>query len=746
MIAYSTPNRQRRRRGTLPAVATLALITCLASASAQPQQAPNGNYYEIVIVPQGIGWQAAKTAAEQRTYLGRTAHLATLNTAEEDVFVEYLRQQLPSPYTDYGQLWAGGYQLADQPSPRDGWFWVNDEGPIPGVNGGATYAGWFSGEPNDCCDALNREDNQENYLTIGLFIGLGWNDSTDAYYPLFGYVVEYDRLVVAIDIKPGSATNPINLDAPGKVPVAILSTATFDAATVNRTSLTFGRNGLEAAVLSTTLSDVNGDKRKDLVCQFNVLDAGFICGDTTGILRGRTTDGSSIFGTDSLQTPLCPPFGLSIVALQDKNHVTDLQLKVSAVLPGYTPPTVAQNTVLKSYDLTSNLRWNKTLQNTALIPIDAVSSAATLQYTDMEHYQQVNARMSVPGTKPGSSFVLRDEAVVLRRPDLAVARVVVRSSDFARQVINIPAHLRELNGDLGATANVFLMEGDTVLDTALDVNVPAASSVTVVFSAVFAEPGPHTFRVVIGDVNPGDYDSSNNEGTASIEIVELAPQTVTAYLQYSSHALDYVSEESSPYWISRYSENWKDEYFNQQIFVPTALNFPIDSVRFDATVDGRPLIQLDAASIPLDGTVDWDYYVSDYGYQDLGNGWFVAVESSRYTSGDSSTRVEVNHFASDYVVFSSYHDLIYGTIDEWGSDDHFGTMLNPTNRIDTRFVVLDDNGAYGGNASMSSLTTYPWWGNGSWDFINDYGDYQVHYKGHYLGIDVFGTSGGETTW
>jgi len=68
-------------------------------------------------------------------------------------------------------------------------------------------------------------------------------------------------LVVAIDIKPGSATNPINLDAPGKIPMAILSSATFDAASVDRATITFGRYGTEATVVSTTLSDVNGDKR-----------------------------------------------------------------------------------------------------------------------------------------------------------------------------------------------------------------------------------------------------------------------------------------------------------------------------------------------------------------------------------------------------------------------------------------------------------------------------------------------------
>src|SRR4029079_18154333 len=39
-------------------------------------------------------------------------------------------------------------------------------------------------------------------------------------------------LGVPIDIKPGSTTNPIKLSSTGKIPVAILSTSTFDATTV----------------------------------------------------------------------------------------------------------------------------------------------------------------------------------------------------------------------------------------------------------------------------------------------------------------------------------------------------------------------------------------------------------------------------------------------------------------------------------------------------------------------------------
>ena len=173
------------------------------------------------------------------------------------------------------------------------------------------------------------------------------------------------------------------------------------------------------------------------MCQFEVLDAGLLCGDTAAILRAKTTGGTPVVGSDTAQVKSCPPYDLSIVALQNVNHVTDVELKVSNILPGYAPVTLAQSTVLKSYDLTSKLRWTKTLQSTALTPIDAVSSSATLHYSDMERFQKVRGKMSVAG--PKSTYVLREEATVLLRPDLAVDRIEVPASANIRQFVSISA-------------------------------------------------------------------------------------------------------------------------------------------------------------------------------------------------------------------------------------------------------------------------------------------------------------------
>jgi hypothetical protein len=112
------------------------------------------------------------------------------------------------------------------------------------------------------------------------------------------------KLVVAIDVKPGSFPNSLNLRSKGKVPVAILSTGLFDAPSeLNKSSLSFGRTGDEESLAFCNESgeDVNGDGLLDLVCHFRTQLTGFQIGDAEGILRGTTIDGVNIEGRDSVE-------------------------------------------------------------------------------------------------------------------------------------------------------------------------------------------------------------------------------------------------------------------------------------------------------------------------------------------------------------------------------------------------------------------------------------------------------------
>ncbi|MDH5648173.1 MAG: PPC domain-containing protein [Gammaproteobacteria bacterium] len=116
--------------------------------------------------------------------------------------------------------------------------------------------------------------------------------------------VSPDVQMIDIEVKPGNHEwAPINPKSRGKIPVAILSTGSFDARNVDLTTLTFGSTGDEASLSHCGKSnqDFNNDGRLDVMCHFNNQDASFNYSDIEGILRGATTDGTRIEGRAPLK-------------------------------------------------------------------------------------------------------------------------------------------------------------------------------------------------------------------------------------------------------------------------------------------------------------------------------------------------------------------------------------------------------------------------------------------------------------
>jgi hypothetical protein len=112
-------------------------------------------------------------------------------------------------------------------------------------------------------------------------------------------------ITVAIDIKPGSFPNSINLSSAGVIPVAILSSTTFDATQVNPASVTLAGATVKLIGKGDKYScgreDVNGDGLIDLVC--HVITGQFLIepGDSVAVLEAETFSGTAIRGEDSIQ-------------------------------------------------------------------------------------------------------------------------------------------------------------------------------------------------------------------------------------------------------------------------------------------------------------------------------------------------------------------------------------------------------------------------------------------------------------
>jgi Mg-chelatase subunit ChlD len=141
-----------------------------------------------------------------------------------------------------------------------------------------------------------------------------FNASTDNVEDIFTTIAqEICPLEVEINIKPGSDPNAVNCGSKGGTPVAVLTTDTFDATTVDPSSLRFGSpseivagNGASIIHTGGHFEDAKPDSGPkdgdtDFVGHFYTPDTGFSKTDTEGWLVGKTTDGRTIAGKDSVK-------------------------------------------------------------------------------------------------------------------------------------------------------------------------------------------------------------------------------------------------------------------------------------------------------------------------------------------------------------------------------------------------------------------------------------------------------------
>ena len=204
---------------------------------------------------------------------------------------------------DQGELGMPGVTIYVDLSQDD----VLDEGEPSTVT---NENGWYSiaGLPSGVSLRINEivpDDYEQTFPAVAGFWDL--NLSPGQVITDINFGNRMAEIIIQIDIKPGSDPNSINLNSKGVIPVAILTEGSFDAASVDATTVWFGKTGSEAEPVHHALDDVDDDGDMDMIFHFRTQETGLEAEDTEAILTGLTIYGIEITGTDSVR--IVPPKG-----------------------------------------------------------------------------------------------------------------------------------------------------------------------------------------------------------------------------------------------------------------------------------------------------------------------------------------------------------------------------------------------------------------------------------------------------
>jgi titin len=184
-------------------------------------------------------------------------------------------------------------------------FYANPACDELGYGEGEQYLGWTT-------VSTGGDGNAAFTATLSVAAAPGWiitatatdSDGNTSEFSYCSPPVQAGVIEVVIDIKPGSDPNSINLGSNGTVPVAILSSADFDAATVDPTTVRLANATVKLrgkGTPMTALEDVNRDGRPDLVVHVLTSALELALGELEATLTGATFEGTPIEGSDAVR-------------------------------------------------------------------------------------------------------------------------------------------------------------------------------------------------------------------------------------------------------------------------------------------------------------------------------------------------------------------------------------------------------------------------------------------------------------
>jgi hypothetical protein len=397
-------------------------------------------------------------------------------------------------------------------------------------------------------------------------------------------------------------------------------------------------------------------------------------------------------GNGSLQ-----PFSLQVNALMNMDGTTDVYLTVGIADPTYALPSTAKQIQLKAFDSAGGQMWTQIYHDVGL-----TSGTATFNFPGLVRHGSIAVHELVQTSQTTSTKVLDASGTIFLRPDPAVLDASSPDQVRTNQTFHVNATIEELNKDVGATFDVLLFVGDTQVDQATAVSVPAGGMINVTLLTRVSTPGTYTLTVKLVNVAPREWSESNKSAQAQITVVEerinlrytmryigyhrlssIGTQTVGG--QQSSSLAD---AESSFYYLE-----FRDALWNTYGLVsPLQVNITFTG---DGQVKASHVLQ---NVMPVSSWGDPNGIGADYYYLTLPEGGYFLAESYHDGNGGGVGYASVIHAASMTAYYSgAFVDLFNPP---WTVVIPTGTMWNLRNQWTANMVLSDATQILGGSATV----------------------------------------------
>ncbi|HKR08576.1 MAG TPA: hypothetical protein VJS39_05260 [Gemmatimonadaceae bacterium] len=365
---------------------------------------------------------------------------------------------------------------------------------------------------------------------------------------------------------------------------------------------------------------------------------------------------------------------ISVRSLLGKSGKTDVEV-TTGTFDGGTATGALSSVQVKGYDPKGVQLFTST--NNGLS-----GSTASFSYSNLTRGSGVQVKANVRRIGSSNNDVVTVSDVVHLRPDLVALRLDGPANALVGWPVAFHAFIMEKNGDVGARVSCVLYIDGSAADRSDGLWVDAGGVVECKMAHPFSNAGNHAVEVRVDNVQPGDYDDTNNKATSSIQIVQPAEFRAFSLQANSITYNNWTRNISTLTTLEGIVETWDQtistqgpaQYASMSGVVDHKLTFPV-TMHGEMATNGTPF-----------NTLDETLATSESAY------WFP-VEWGAYCGTSFSTSNNLYICTFDSGPLAGYSTIQY----DWsGAEVHYHsvsyvTYFDPTcaNNLCERYIVND---------------------------------------------------------